>query len=80
MKNRSVIESYELFSRLLLEDKIYMDSSITFPFLCSCIGANRKKLDRLIRNELGISGARLIETYRAMEFSRIAEKYKFNQS
>lgn len=76
MKNRSLTESYELFSRLLLEDKIFMDSNISFSLLCSWIGADRRKLDAYIKSELGCSGEGLMETYRAMEFERIADKYK----
>ena len=76
MKKCSTFESYEIFSRMLLEDKIFMDSNISFNMLCSWIGADRKQLNAYIKKELGLSGECLMQTYRAMEMERIAGKYK----
>lgn len=75
MENKDLMKSYELFSRLLLEDKIFMDSNLTFSAVCCWIGADRRKLNNLIKKELGLSGPALMRVYRNMEMERIAEKY-----
>lgn len=75
VEDKSLMKSYEIFSRLLHEDKIFMDPSLSFSIICRWIGADRRRLDKLIKNELGLSGMEMIRAFRAIEMERIAEKY-----
>lgn len=56
---------YEEFGRLIIEKEIHMNPAATFPVLCALIGADRKKLDARIREELGMSGETLLGALRA---------------
>lgn len=76
MDTNSLQRSYEIFSKMLLEDKIFMDKDITFSLICFAIKANRKELNKLIKKELGFTGPELMKLYRSMEFERIIDKYK----
>ena len=75
LEDKSLMKSYEIFSRLMHEDKIFMDSNLPFSIVCRWIGADRRKLDKLIKSELGISGMQMMRAFRAIEMERIAEKY-----
>lgn len=75
MKTQSTEAHYEIFGRMLLEDKVYLDPSVTFDMICRWIGADRHLLDALVRRELGISGQALMRLYRAREPQRLVAKY-----
>ena len=75
MKKASIEEQYEVFGRLLIEDRIYVDPNVTFPMICRWLGADEKELDEKILSELGVNGRTLLRTYRAQEPARLREKY-----
>lgn len=75
MKKRTAQENYSLFSRLLLDEKIYLDPSVRFSDICRWIGADETALGTIVAIELGMSGDGLIEKYREGEVSRLNSKY-----
>ena len=75
MKNASIQQQYEIFGRLLLEDRIFLDPNVTFSMICKWLGADEKELDEMVRSELGVSARSLMSTYRAQEPARLREKY-----
>ena len=66
---------YELFSKLMLEDRLYLDRKCSFRWICKCFGMDRRRLNRLIVKELGLSGNSIIRAYRRVEEDRIRKKY-----
>lgn len=70
---RTINEYYELISKILLENKVYMDPTLTFSRLCQYIGADPKSLDALILSEMGLSGDELMHRYRAQEWTLVGQ-------
>jgi len=75
METTALLRSYEIFGRLLLEDRIYLSPYVTFAGICRWLDADRKALDALLRHELGISGNALLRRYRSQEAERLRQKY-----
>ncbi|MBR1872890.1 MAG: hypothetical protein IJ795_06770 [Bacteroidales bacterium] len=69
------MHAYEIFVRMIVEDRIYLDRRVSFPLICRWIGADRDELDALVREELGFSGRALLRYYRASEPRRLMSKY-----
>lgn len=63
-----MIEAYEKMEKLLLEEHVYLKPGMDFGKLCSRIGADPQDLDRLVQEELGMSGDELMETFRRQFF------------
>ena len=72
MKNDA---DYERFCALLLEDRIYLDPSVTFPLICRWLSADARALDARLREEAGIGGRDLLATLRRREPERLLRKY-----
>ncbi|MGM9737369.1 MAG: hypothetical protein ACI3ZT_03030 [Candidatus Cryptobacteroides sp.] len=66
---------YELFSKLMLEDRLYLDRKCSFRWICKRFGMDRKSLNSLIIKELGLTGEGIIKAYRRAEEERIRKKY-----
>ena len=66
---------FERFCSLVFEERLYLDPYVTFPLLCSWLGADEKALDARLRDELGYSGRAVLSTLRKMEPARLLRKY-----
>ncbi|MGN0194921.1 MAG: hypothetical protein ACI4AE_00505 [Candidatus Cryptobacteroides sp.] len=75
MKTRNTSEQYNLFSVLLLEEKVYLDPTLTFSDVCRWMGADEAALSTMMAMELGTDGDSLMRRYREGELSRLREKY-----
>ena len=64
MEKEQLTEKYELFGRLMTEDKVYQDPSLGYRALCRMIGIKPRMLDRLLMKELGVKGKDLFGIYR----------------
>lgn len=64
MRTKKLMEKYELFGRLMTEDKIYEDPSMDFKKACALAGIRPCVLDRLLKKELGVNGNELLDNYR----------------
>ena len=67
--------AYEVFSRMITEDNIYLDSTLSFGFICRLLNANRSKLDRLIKLELGMSGQEVLNYLKKDALRTLCSKY-----
>ena len=56
---------YERFSRLMTEEKVYRDSGMDFRRICRRAGVRPRALGRLLRRDLGFSGAALLRAFRS---------------
>ena len=75
MKKRNTSEQYNLFSVLLLEEKVYLDPTLTFSDVWRWMGADERALSTMMAMELGTDGDSLMRSYREGELSRLREKY-----
>lgn len=67
MDTTSLFQSYEKFSRLLLDEKLYRNPKISFASICERIGADKDALGLLVEREMGMTADELIEAYRSQE-------------
>lgn len=67
MDNGTLYQSYEKFSRLLLDEEIYRNPATTFAGICTIIGADPEALGDLVMKEMGMNGDEIIEAYRRQE-------------
>ena len=60
--------AYEIFGRMMTEDKLYLSRRITFRRICRWLGVPRRNLDLRIRQEL-------MRRYRGNDERSLREKY-----
>lgn len=72
---RTLEDSYDLLEKLLDEEKIYMDPTVSFHRICSWMDTPERDLDRMIRKELGLGGDELLMRLRASMSERLKRKY-----
>lgn len=75
MNTESIKIAYEIFSGLLIEDRLYLISGLDCARMCKWIGVPEKELDSYIYSELGYSGDELIQELRRGETARLHKKY-----
>ena len=75
MKESAIQIAYEIFSSLLLEDKVYLDGEVRFSSICKWMGFPEKELDAYIFKEMGLSGREIIDSLRTKEPDYLAKKY-----
>ena len=75
MKTKSNISAYEQFCRLMTEESLYTDLSLTFATVCRWLEASEAELDRLIEQELGYSGEALMQHLRTQQAIRLRDTY-----
>ena len=67
--------AYEIFGRMMTEDKLYLSRRITFRRICRWLGVPRRNLDLRIRQELGMGGQELMRRYRGNDERSLRKKY-----
>lgn len=75
MKTKENTPAYETFCRLMTEENLYVDPSLSFATVCRWIGVSPSELDLELGNELGFSGEALIRHLRAQQAERLREQY-----
>ena len=68
-------EQYALLEQLLDEEKIYLVKGVSFADLCLALGADRQEMDAHIKQELGMDGEALMETFRQRDCERWEAQY-----
>ena len=56
----TLLTDYALFSKMILEEKAYLDPDLSFEDICNIIGAEPGRLDMLLVEELGMSGEEIL--------------------
>lgn len=57
-------EAYAAFERLMDEEEIFRNRSLTFEDICAKAGADPAGLEKILLAELGYSGEELLAEYR----------------
>lgn len=76
MKNETLSQAYARFADLLLEDHVHFDPDLRFGDICRLAGGDPEEMDRLLQNEVGLSGEALVRALRTSDFTALAVKYK----
>lgn len=75
MKMKQITSAYETFCRLMTEENLYIDPSLTYATVCRWLGVSPSELNRVLGNELGFSGEALIHHFRTQQAVRLREQY-----
>ena len=67
--------AYEIFGRMMTEDRLYLDRRITFRRICGWLEVSRRDLNSLVLREMGMTGQELIRKYRDHEERSLRNKY-----
>ncbi len=70
------MEKYELFIKLLNEEKIYMYKRVDFKLICAWLSISPKLMNFILKKELGFSGEALLSYLREKERLFFLKKYK----
>lgn len=57
-------KAFDLFSKMMNEDKVYLDASLTYDAICRRIGIAPADLDEKLMAELGMDGETILYRYR----------------
>lgn len=63
---------YEVFGSLMTESCLYVNPYMSFRKICKIFRLDRRRLDKMLKSELGMSGCGLIRAYRNADHPRIA--------
>lgn len=61
---KTIDESYAAFGRLMNEEEIFRDESLTFEDICARIGTQKDALESVLLEELGMRGDAILDKYR----------------
>lgn len=61
---KTIDESYAAFGRLMNEEEIFRDASLTFEDICARIGTQKDALESVLLEELGMRGDAILDKYR----------------
>lgn len=72
---RTLQESYEIFCRLMTEDNLYLDRSLSFRDICHWLSADETSLNTMIEKEQGLGGQELMDAFRRRVPAFLKKKY-----
>jgi len=78
MKNERLLEAYESFCRLMVEERLYLNPTLTYETVCRWLGVGEKELDAQLSRELGYTGPALIQHFRKQTNYRLCDTYGIN--
>lgn len=64
IEDKELRKAYEAFGRMVAEEEVYREATLTFEDVCRRIGIETGVLDRLIFSEMGMTGRQLMAAYR----------------
>jgi len=63
---KTLNSAYREFSRMILDDRIYEDSSISFHDICSALHVSPADLNEVLESELGMNGPEILHSFQKL--------------
>ena len=63
---KTIENTYSEFSRMLLDDRIYEDPTITFQDICTSLGVSPSDLDEILIKEIGMNGPEILQSFQKL--------------
>lgn len=63
---KTIETAYPEFSRMLLDDRIYEDPTITFPDICASLEVAPGDLDEILVKEMGMNGPEILQSFQKL--------------
>ena len=58
--------TYQEFARMLLDDRIYEDTTITFADICAALRVCPSDLDEKLLEEMGMNGTEILQSFQKL--------------
>ena len=58
--------AYYEFSRMILDDHIYEDNSISFPDICAALHVSPGSMNEILEDELGMNGPEILQSFQKL--------------
>lgn len=71
MKKYATMEQYGRLSEYMLEERPYLDPSLSFRKLCRQLDLPRRRLDNTLMVELGLHGDEIMEIFREGDMEKL---------
>lgn len=63
---RTIESTYSNFCAVLLRDRIYEDTTISFEDICSALHVSPGSLDEILMKELGMNGREILYSFQKL--------------
>jgi hypothetical protein len=63
---RTIAATYSDFSRMLLDDRIYEDTDISYFDICTSLRVSPADLDEILQDELGMNGNEILQSFQKL--------------
>lgn len=63
---KTIAAIYLNFSQMLLEDRIYEDTDISFFDLCAALRVSPSDLDEILFEEMGMKGSEILQSFQKL--------------
>jgi len=63
---KTIETTYSEFSRMLLDDRIYEDLTISFTDICASLRVSPSDLDEILIKEIGMNGPEILQSFQKL--------------
>ena len=63
---RTIAATYSDFSRMLLDDRIYEDTTISYTDICAFLHVCPADLDEILQEEMGMNGNEILQSFQKL--------------
>ncbi|MBR5924830.1 MAG: hypothetical protein IKZ60_05150 [Bacteroidales bacterium] len=63
---RTIAAVYSNFSRMLLEDRIYEDPTISYTDICAALHVAPSDFDEYLKKEMGMNGSEILQSFQKL--------------
>ena len=58
--------TYQEFARMLLDDRIYEDTTISFTDICASLRVSPSDLNEILIKEIGMNGTEILQSFQKL--------------
>ena len=63
---KTIAAVYSNFSRMLLDDRIYEDPTISYADICAALHVAPSDLDEYLQKEMGMNGSEILQSFQKL--------------
>ncbi len=60
---KTLLTTYSEFSKMLLQDRIHEDRTVTYDDICAALQVSPSSLDEMLLKELGMNGREILYSF-----------------
>ena len=63
---KTIATAYSEYARMMLDDRIYEDETVTFTDICTALGASPSDLNEKLVEEMGMNGPEILQSFQKL--------------